>query len=341
MDVRVALARPSSAVFRGPLLTPPAVAYERISRAFPGHTLILDADAEVGARVAILPPTPTPLERYHPFIAIALIVCTVLTTSIAGAVYSKADLSKGPLLALLQGLPYALGLMSILGIHELGHFFAARRHAIAVSLPYFIPAPFALGTFGAFIRMKAPAPDRTALFDMAVCGPLAGLLVAVPILIFGLHGSELSSTPLHHPELGEPLANASLLFGAIARLTLDTPLTRDTVVLLSPLAFAGWLGLYVTALNLIPVGQLDGGHIVQAMFGGRVAALVSSVALSALFLVAIFVLPNLLLWALVVFAIAGRPTPPKNDLVPLSAGRRIIGWLAILLFISIIVPYPG
>lgn len=340
MDVRVALARPTAAIFRGPLLTAPALAYERVAQAFPEHILILDEDSEVGARLSLLHSPPQNLDRTHPFVAGLLLILTVLTTTIAGAVYARGSLTDG-WAVITNGLPYAIGLMSILGVHELGHFFAAKRHAIAVSLPYFIPAPFALGTFGAFIRLKSPAPDRPALFDMAVAGPLAGLCVAIPVLVLGLRSSELSATPFLLSQLGEPSANASLLFGLIARATIDAPLTPQSVVILSPLAFAGWLGLYVTALNLIPVGQLDGGHIIQAMFGSRMAGAISSLALSILFLIALFFLPQLLLWALVVFAIAGRPAPPKNDLVPLSLGRKLIGWCAILLFLSIVVPYPG
>jgi len=339
MDVRIALARAKSAIFRGPLLTPPAVAYEKVARAFPDHTLLLDEDSEVGARLALLPAAPSTFDRTHPIFALALFLLTALTTTIAGAVYAEAPIGSG-WAAIPYGIPYALGLMAILGVHELGHFFAARHHAIAVSLPYFIPAPFALGTFGAFIRLKSPAPDRRALFDMAVAGPLAGLAVSIPVLGLGLTTSELSTVPFVIREFGEPSANASLLFGLVARAVIDTPLTPESVVVLSPLAFAGWLGLYVTALNLLPVGQLDGGHILQAMFGRKIAGVVSALSLSTLLFVAFFYLPHLLLWALVVIPLAGRPAPPMNDLLPLSLGRRVLGWFTLLLFLTIVIPYP-
>jgi membrane-associated protease RseP (regulator of RpoE activity) len=143
------------------------------------------------------------------------------------------------------------------------------------------------------------------------------------------------------PDFGRPTANSSLLLGLIARAALSTPITADTILILSPLAFAGWLGLFVTALNLIPVGELDGGHIVHAMFGARLGEIIGSGALVALFAIALFAVPGLLLWAILVFAIAGRTIPPKNDLTPLTPGRRALGWFAVTVFLAIVIPYPA
>ena len=343
MDVRIALSRPNAAIFRGPLLTAPSKAYERLRRAFPEHSLILDEDPEVGARLAIIPNLSNSVAKAHPIVAVVLLLLTLATTTVAGSIYA-VDAVDGGTIAFLRGLPYALGLMAILGVHEMGHYLAARRHKMSVSLPYFIPAPSALGTFGAFIRLKSPAPNRTALFDTAVSGPLAGLVVAIPVLCLGLRSSEITTTPLVALEtpldFGQPNINASLLLGILARLALPAPLAADTVVLLSPLAFAGWLGLFVTALNLLPIGQLDGGHIIQAMFGRRIGEAIGSLATGLLLLVAIFFVPALLLWALIVLLVAGRPAPTLNDLTPISVGRRLTGLGAIILFLSIILPYP-
>jgi membrane-associated protease RseP (regulator of RpoE activity) len=340
MDVRVALARPEVAIFRGPLIAPPERAYARVKEVFPNHTLILDEDAEVGARLALISDRGAEKERAHPWVALFLLLLTVVTTTVAGSFYAATGGETGAL-GLLSGLPYSLGLMAILGIHELGHYFAARRHHMRVTLPFFIPAPSALGTFGAFIRLKSPAPDRTALFDTAVAGPLAGLAVAIPVLFLGLRSSELTLPSLLPGELGQPTVNSSLLFGLIARAALPASVSPDTIIILSPLAFAGWIGLFVTALNLIPIGQLDGGHIVQALFGRRVGDIISSLATTLLFIVAIFFAPALLLWAFIVALIAGRSAPTMNELTPISPLRRFVGFTAIAVFLGIILPFPA
>jgi membrane-associated protease RseP (regulator of RpoE activity) len=256
------------------------------------------------------------------------------------------------------GLPYALGLLAILGVHELGHYFAARSHGIHVTPPYFIPVPFALGTFGAFIQMRSPVENRRALFDVAVAGPLAGLVVAIPLLLIGLQSSAVvpgqvvggrlttPEEPAAPEETAPPTvgggtsAGSSLLLALLARLALPEALRYGCVLQFSPLAFAGWLGIFITGLNLLPVGQLDGGHTARALFGHRVGGVISSVALWSLLLLGLFVWRGLLMWAIIVFFIAGRPTPPLNDLTPLTAGRRWLGYLTFALLLLILVPLP-
>jgi membrane-associated protease RseP (regulator of RpoE activity) len=340
MAVRLATTRAHAALFRGPLRTTPEEAYAHVAAEFPRHTVVLAEDPEVGARLAIVPSLPRRAAAYRPILAIALLAITFVTTTLAGAVYVGINLETEPF-RLAAGLPYSLGLLAILGVHELGHYIAARRHGMNVSLPYFIPAPVALGTFGAFIQLRSPAENRRTLFDMAIAGPLAGLAVALPILWLGLSDSAVGTTATVAPDFGRPTANSSLLLGLIARAALSTPITADTILILSPLAFAGWLGLFVTALNLIPVGELDGGHIVHAMFGARLGEIIGSGALVALFAIALFAVPGLLLWAILVFAIAGRTIPPKNDLTPLTPGRRALGWFAVTVFLAIVIPYPA
>jgi len=221
------------------------------------------------------------------------------------------------------GLPYSLALLLILGAHELGHYFTAKAHGIQVSPPYFIPVPFALGTFGAFIRIKSLTPDRRALFDMAVAGPLAGLVFAIPALLIGLRFSQVVSGPAPG---GVPVGS-SVLLALLAKVSL---------------AFAGWLGLIVTALNLLPIGQLDGGHIAHALFGSRHAHVLSVIALISLFVLALFRWPGLLFWAVIVFFIAGtRDAPAADDVTPIGRARRALGYFALLLLLLIIVPVPS
>jgi membrane-associated protease RseP (regulator of RpoE activity) len=176
----------------------------------------------------------------------------------------------------------------------------ARRHAMDVTPPYFIPVPFGLGTFCALIQMRSPPANRKALFDVAVAGPLAGLVIAVPALLLGLRFSSITASSdgtLSHGFLQGATVGSSILFTLLTKLSLGDAAQYGALVQLIPLAFAGWLGLFITALNLLPVGQLDGGHITRAMFGSRVGQTISSVAMWSLFLLAMFVWPGLMLWA--------------------------------------------
>jgi membrane-associated protease RseP (regulator of RpoE activity) len=266
---------------------------------------------------------------------------TVITTTWAGANHQGVDLAQDPG-RFFVGLPYSIGLLLILGVHELGHFFMARRHAIDVTPPYFIPVPFGLGTFGAFIQMRSPPANRKALFDVAVAGPLAGLVIAVPALLLGLQFSKITPGDgmLSHGFLRGATVGSSILFTLLTKLSFGDAAQYGALVHLSPLAFAGWLGLFVTALNLLPVGQLDGGHITRAMFGSRVGQMISSVAMWSLLLLALFVWPGLMLWVLIIFLIAGRGSPPLNDVTPLDTGRMVLGYIAILILILILAPMP-
>src|SRR5262249_17528266 len=185
----------------------------------------------------------------------------------------------------MAGLPYSVTLLLILGAHELGHYFAARAHHMRVTLPYFIPVPFGLGTFGAFIQLKSPAENRRALFDVGVAGPLAGLVFAIPALGIGLqHSRVLAPGELADHLHGGMGVGSSLLMALTAKLALGDALAEGHRLLLHPLAFAGWLGLLVTALNLLPIGQLDGGHMADAMFGRVRSAAIGTAAMLALLL---------------------------------------------------------
>ncbi|HMN42187.1 MAG TPA: site-2 protease family protein, partial [Phycisphaerales bacterium] len=273
-----------------------------------------------------------------------LFVATLLTTTWAGALHQGVNLLREPG-RLAVGLPYALGLMAILGAHELGHYFTARRHKIAVTLPYFIPIPFALGTFGAFIRILSPARDRRGLFDMAVAGPYAGLVLAIPALLIGLPMSHVVTLPAG-ASIGAGIGGgmsleSSLLLTVLAKLSMGSALDAGNALLLHPIAFAGWLGLLVTALNLLPIGQLDGGHMADAMFGRRASGFLSGAAIVVLVILGIFVWSGLLFWAFIAFFVAGRKgLPPLNDIDRLGPGRLAAGWLAFGILAAILMPVP-
>src|SRR5262245_5603342 len=361
MDVGLATEQAGVRTFHGRLREPAATAYDKLQRASPeGIVPLLQEDERHGAVIVLLPRQveEQTLERPgRPWVNALLFGLTVLTTTWAGAAQQGVDLLRHPG-QLAVGLPYALGLLAILGMHELGHYFAARRHGIHVTLPYFIPVPFALGTFGAFIQMRSPAESRRALFDVAVAGPLAGLVVAIPLLLIGLQNSAVVPGQVVGGRLttpGEPAAleetappvvvggtsvGSSFLLALLAHLAMPEALRYGCVLQFSPLAFAGWLGLFITGLNLMPVGQLDGGHIARALFGHRIGSVISSMALWSLLLLGLFVWRGLLTWALLAFFIAGNPTPPLNDLTPLTPGRRWLGYVTLALLLLILVPLP-
>ena len=346
MDVRIAIKENGVQLFRGPLRDSASVSFEKLSQALPkGFVPLVQEDEQLGAKIILIPKSAeedVSRKPVRPWLHWLLFGLTLITTTWAGASHQGVDLAQEPG-RFIVGLPYSIGLLLILGVHELGHFFMARRHAMDVTPPYFIPVPFGLGTFGAFIQMRSPPVNRKTLFDVAVAGPLAGFVIAVPALLLGLRFSSItagSDGTVSHGFLHGATVGSSILFTVLTKLSLGDAAQYGALVQLSPLAFAGWLGLFITALNLLPVGQLDGGHITRAMFGSRVGQTISSVAMWSLFLLALFVWPGLMMWALIVFLIAGRGTPPLNDLTPLDGGRMVVGYIAILILILILAPMP-
>lgn len=271
-----------------------------------------------------------------PLINIILFLATVVTTTIAGATHYGVNLFLEPSKFAL-GLPYAFGIMAILGIHELGHYIFARRHGIDTTLPYFIPIPFGLGTFGAVIRMRSLVKDRKALFDTGIAGPIAGLIVTIPLLYLGL---KYSTVVKDGSQAGVSLSSSALL-AFVSRLSLGDTVAASHTVILHPLAFAGWLGLMVTALNLLPIGTLDGGHISHAVFGRKKAEIIAHVAFFAIIILGIFVWSGWLMWAIIVFFLSGaRGLPPVNDVTELDRKRVILGAIAFVLLFLIMSPLP-
>jgi len=302
-------------------------------------------DEQFGAAIMLVPESAEQAvaeEPARPWVNGLLFALTVGTTTWAGAAHQGVNLLSEPG-RFTVGLPYALGLLLILGVHESGHYFMARHHRIRVTLPYFIPVPLALGTFGAFIKMRSRAENRRALFDVAVAGPLAGLAIAIPALVIGLRSSVIvapAAEPVAGMMHGGTSVASSMLLAFLAKLSLGPALHEGHVLQLSPLAFAGWLGLMVTALNLLPIGQLDGGHIAHAMFGRRAGDTIGSVAMWTLLLLGLFVWPGLLMWAIIVFFIAGRGAPPLDDLTPLTPSRHCLGCAAFAILVLILTPLP-
>jgi Zn-dependent protease len=331
--------------FKGALRTDPGDAVREINERLASSQLraVLTEAEQNQVHVTLVPvAAEEPAERKpNWWLHGTLLLLTLATTTWAGALHQGVNLLQNPA-NFAVGLPYSIGLLLILGAHELGHYFAARHHRIQVTPPYFIPAPFALGTFGAFISMRGLVQDRRALFDVAVAGPLAGLVFAIPALLFGLQYSKVitGDAPIGLSHSGVEIGS-SLLMALLSKLALGPAAVEGHRLILHPLAFVGWLGLLLTALNLLPIGQLDGGHIAHALFGSRRAQTISNVALVSLFLLAFFVWPGLIMWAFIVFFVAGtRDTPAANDLTPLDPSRQALGYFAFVLLALILVPVP-
>lgn len=261
-----------------------------------------------------------------------LFIVTFFTTLVAGTFLAGGNPLRNPA-ELMLGFTFSVPLLSILAVHEMGHYAAAKRHNVSVTPPYFIPAPSFIGTFGAFIKIRSPVPNRNALLDIGASGPIAGALVAIPVLLIGLNLSAIRpSTGLSGIPLGE-----SLLFRAASRIMLgDIPPGHDVV--LHPVAFAGWIGLLVTALNLLPSGQLDGGHIAYALFGGSYTKVAR--AIPFILLPMGFLWGGWILWSAMLFVLGTAHPRPIHDEVPLSSGRRRIGILAGALFLACFTPNP-
>ena len=350
---------------RGRLLRPSADVFPTWLRAFnqQGYTPFLrplaDGDAdEVELNVVS---GVAPKSRPRAWINGLLFVLTVVSTLFVGALYGEAAASvtsAGDLLRpsfLLTGWPFAATLLGILAAHEFGHYFAARYHKVGVTLPYFIPMPFGFGTLGAFIRMTEPVPDRRKLFDIGVAGPIAGLILAVPLLFVGLSTSPMMVPP---SSPGAMLEGNSILYYTAKFLVfgkvLPNPLTGEDV-LMNQVTFAAWIGLLVTALNLLPVGQLDGGHTVFALFGEKARYInMAAISVLALFAVASLapvqtILPvaervgfnGWFIWLLLIMLVIGPFHPPAlDDVTRLDFRRRLVGYAVIVIFILTFVPVP-
>ena len=255
----------------------------------------------------------------RPRINIILLLLTVLTTYF------------------MNGILYSISIIAILLAHEMGHYLMCRKYGIDATLPYFIPMPLPpFGTMGAFIKMKSPIPDKRALFDVGVAGPIAGFIVTIPILFFGLQNS--SFIPKPETEMAGFYLGESLLFAKFVKITIGAePEGFDT--LLHPMAYAGWAGLFVTALNLLPIGQLDGGHVLYSLFG-RKSQDIYKLTMAAFMIVCAVWYPGWLLFIILLLYFGFKHPPPMNEHVQLDSRRKIIACFTLIVFLISFVPVP-
>ena len=274
---------------------------------------------------------------------LVMLIITVFTTIFAGTL-EWAGFENLPnkdtfaVSTILMGtLTFALPLMAILGVHELSHYFAARRRKVAASLPFFIPSIPPLGTFGAFISLRDPIPNKKTLLEIGVAGPLAGFLLTIPIAILGLilTNDAAKLAPTNIPQGGGLEVILPLMYRGLAYLV---PINGD--YLMHPTAFAAWVGFLVTALNLLPVGQLDGGHIARALLGSnaRYLSWVTIAVLIGLGLSTVYL--GWLLFAMIILFLGVRHPPPLNDMTKLDLKRKVVGVAAFVVLIIAFVPTP-
>jgi len=270
-------------------------------------------------------------------IQVFLFLTTCFTTLFAGAMMEGVIPWEKPG-ELIHGLPFAGSLMTILLTHEMGHYIMSRRHGTPASLPYFIPAPSMIGTFGAVIKMQGRILDRRALLDIGASGPLAGFVVSVVAATIGLAQSEILPITGAMPEGSIELGD-SLIFKLLSYAILGVDSSESTVML-HPVAFAGWIGLLVTALNLIPVGQLDGGHICYALFGEEKHRLISNVVIPLLVLMGILFWPGWLVWGILLIFLGRKHPPVVLPYISLDPNRKKIGWRSLAVFVLTFMPVP-
>lgn len=325
-------------------------------------------------KVYLIRGLPKPKES-NPWVNLVLFGLTIVSVLLTGAtlayrgpeVTTIGDLLRVSLANLSNGLPFALSMMAILSAHEFGHYFAGRYHGVHVSLPYFIPLPFSqFGTMGAFINLKEPVKNRRILLDIGIAGPLAGLAVAIPVLALGLWLSKVSPLPASvDAGTGLQLEGNSLLYLLIKRIVLGewlpapvsyqglppviywirylltgTPLPLGGMdVMLHPVAWAGWAGILVTSLNLIPAGQLDGGHILYVVFGKDGARKILPLILMLMMLLGIF-WNGWWLWGILILMLGRVYAEPLDQITPLDARRKRLAILTLAVFILVFTPVP-
>jgi membrane-associated protease RseP (regulator of RpoE activity) len=299
-----------------------------------------------------------------------MFLLTVVSVTIAGVFNANATLPENPLqaiwVAIREGWPFTVSLLAILLTHEFGHYLMSRHHGVHATLPYFVPFLPPFGTMGAVIVMKEAPKNRRQLLDIGLAGPLAGLVVAIPVLLIGLSLSKLDPLPAQIPQgMGLSLEGNSLLYlflkFAVFGQLLPAPVSYGATpvwlywlqffftgkpvplggmdVLLHPVAFAGWAGLLVTALNLIPAGQLDGGHAVYVLIGKKNAARLLPFILVTLVVLGIF-WSGWWLWAVLIFFLGRTYDDPLDQITPLDNRRRLLAVLAIIIFFLVFTPVP-
>lgn len=351
--------RPQAIFCRGKLKTIPEKAYQEIKdnieKAFGDRFFLIFQESFQGTPFFALVPNPqakavaegeVPRDKRIGF-ALTMFAITLLTTTIAGVTINgtaSEELLSNPRL-LASGLIYSLPLLLIIAIQKFSHYFVAGYYKVRTTLPYFIPFPFlldtfSLGTLGAILQRRSPIPHRKALFDIAIVSSLSGLFLIIPTLIWGLSLSSvapLEKSSAFNIQAQDP--RLSLLLSLIAKLSLGSSLTPEMGLKLHPLAVAGCVGLFITAVNLIPIGQLDGGHIAHAVFGQKMAIAIGQITrILALFFA--FIHPYFWIWAIIMWLIPLIDQPALNDVTELDNKRDVLGLLALALLIVIVLPLP-
>lgn len=312
------------------------------------------------AQPGVVVPKPS-----NPWINLGLAIATIASVWFTGATYECGCIPQ-TLSHWLGGLPMMLAMMVILLAHEFGHYFAAKYHKVAVTLPYFIPLPVIspVGTMGAFIQLRSPFKTKKELFDIGVAGPLGGLIFAIPLIFWGVAASPVNQLT-RGADSGSVLEGNSIFYLGVKYLLhgrllpsfdqyADLPFIQQFFlilvgalpsgggddILINSLAFAAWFGLFITALNLLPVGQLDGGHIIYCLIGDK-ARYLGMVLIALMVAAGIFWWPGWLVWALLTFFVIGPyHPPPLNDLVPIGTGRKVLAYIVIFIFIIMFMPNP-
>lgn len=273
---------------------------------------------------------------------IILLLATICTTLFAGYLLGEGDIWKA--------IAFSVALLAIIGAHETAHYFAARKHGVHATLPYFIPAPTIIGTFGAVINVKSPIPTRKALFDLGYSGPIAGFIVAIPVLLIGLKLSTLTVSPdaailFIPPPIMEflsyitaPTTTPDQMFMDYLTYMVNPTNTSDQTLMLHPVAFAGWVGILVTMLNLMPVAFLDGGHISRSLFGQNLHKIISIIGIMITTILGWYVMAVLM----VLIFFMGKSHPGAMDNVaPINRNRKIIAVLMFVILILCLSPAPG
>jgi len=289
---------------------------------------------------------PPPPSAYRPrwWLHILLLCATLFTTTFFGALFAgniPEELANLPLLTLatrtrflLEGLSFSLPLLTILLSHELGHYIVCRIHGLAATPPFFIPVPFGIGTMGALIRIKEPLRNKRQLLDVGAAGPIAGFVALLPFLVWGVATSSVTPLPQGSEYLyfGEPLA-----FKLVAHV-LHPGMGPGEDLLLNPIGFAAWFGLLITALNMLPFAQLDGGHVAYALFGRWHRRAVWP--LWSLLFVLGFRWIGWWIWAIIALVMGVRHPRMWDEDRPLDPRRRLVAWIAFLIFLLCFMPQP-
>jgi membrane-associated protease RseP (regulator of RpoE activity) len=321
---------------RGRLRRPAEEAYRLVAERLKplGYTPIFRRQGQDDVIQAL--PGLAEAQNSRSWLGAGLFVATALSMLLTGFLLSGWDPARGLLANLLGGAPFMLSLLSILVAHELGHYVVGRHYGVPVSLPYFIPMPFSIfGTMGAFIRLKAPPTNRRVLLAIAVAGPLAGLAVALPLLVAGLRLSQVGPIVAQ----GGIQEGNSLLYAAVKYIIFGRYLPGGGLdVHLHPVAFGAWAGLFVTGLNLIPAGQLDGGHIVYALIGHRARYLTTGLVVALALLGVRW--PGWFLWAGLLFLFRQTFAVPLDDITRLGPWRMVLAVAMLVLFVVVFTPVP-